>query len=196
MTIFDENNNQVRLVPYSEKRNDTALKKRYLKWLNDPEITISLASPNLLTTDKKISFIEESFERFTDENCKGYFIEFIPDNKFIGTAKLDSICYHNLSAWDGIMIGDKRYHRKGLAPQVYKILLAFAFLELKLNRISGGCNSKNIAMIKTFEKIGYTKEGTLRNADFINNEYSDHLYFGILRDEFLKKNKIKLKVDG
>ena len=85
-----------------------------------------------------------------------------------------------------------RHQGKGLASVVYRLLLAYAFSELKLKRISSGCNSNNIAMIKTFERIGYKEERRLRNADFINNEYSDHLYFGILKHEFIARNKVNL----
>ena len=162
--------------------------------MNDTSVTKSLASPALNSTDKDQDFIEQSFIRFTQPDCQGFFIQSLEDRTFIGTAKLDNISMHTGSAWDGIMIGDKSYQGKGLAPSVYRLLLGYAFSELQLRRISSGCNSKNIAMIKTFERIGYKQEGRLREADFIDNEYSDHLYFGIFKDEFLEENDVNLKI--
>ena len=195
MILYDKNDPRIELISYSEKRNDNNLKSQYLGWLNDPKITKSLASPSLLSTDKELDFIEESFDRFTKEDCIGFFVRFVPDDVFIGTAKLDTISQYTSSAWDGIMIGEKRYQGKGLAPLVYRVLLSYAFFELKLRRISTGCNAENIAMIKTFERIGYAAEGRFRNADFIDNKYSDHLYFGILEEEFRSNNKVDLSIN-
>ena len=93
------------------------------------------------------------------------------------------------------MIGDKSYHGKGLSSIVYRLLLAYAFSGLNLLKITGGCNSNNIPMIKTFKRLGYIQEGRLRNVDFINNEFSDHLYFGILKNEFFAKNRVSLIVN-
>lgn len=190
MIITNENEPLVKLVWFGLKREDQYVRDKYLGWLNDPLVTVLLASPNLDKANKDQNFIEESFIRFTQTNSIGFFIKYIPDDVYIGTAKLDSISTHTKSAWDGIMIGDRNYHGKGLATSVYKLMLNYAFCELQLLRINGGCNSKNIAMIKTFEKLGYKQEGRLRSADFINNEFSDHLYFGILKDEFINKNNL------
>lgn len=143
---------------------------------------------------KSEDFIEESFARFTRENCKGFFIWYVPDSVFIGTTKLDNISLDTRSAWDGIMIGDKRYQRRGLAQKVYRLLLSYAFQVINLNRINGGCNEKNIPMIRTFYRLGYSLEGRLREADLINGDFSDHLYFGILKREFLKTTQIKLEI--
>lgn len=191
MTIYDQNDPDVRLVSFDEKKYDWALRAAYLGWLNDPVVMRLIASPALLKP-KGPDFIDESFQRFTRPDCKGFFIWFEPDEAFIGTAKLDSISEHNRSAWDGIMIGNKRYHGRGLAAKVYRVLLAYAFEKLGLNRVSGGCNEKNIPMIRTFERIGYTSEGRLRQADCIDGIFYDHLYYGILNFEFINKHRIIL----
>tara|TARA_B100001142_G_scaffold35458_1_gene31255 strand:+ start:3373 stop:3966 length:594 start_codon:yes stop_codon:yes gene_type:complete len=192
MILSDKNRTDIKLISYSLKVNDQDLRDKYLSWMNDESVTSSLASPALNGKDKGPEFIEESFSRFTQPDCIGFFIKHLDDDKYIGTAKLDSISLHTATAWDGIMIGDKSYQGKGLAPMVYRLLLAYAFSSLQLRRISSGCNSNNIAMIKTFKRIGYKEEGRLRDADFINNEYSDHLYFGILKNEFIARNKVNL----
>tara|TARA_B110000008_G_scaffold222479_1_gene223072 strand:- start:31 stop:633 length:603 start_codon:yes stop_codon:yes gene_type:complete len=195
MILSNENEPCIDLEWFGLKREDSDVREKYRNWLNDPLITDSLASPDLNKANKNQDFIEESFNRFTQVNCIGFFIRYIPDNIYIGTAKVDNISFHNKSAWDGIMIGDRSYHGRGLASIVYKLLLAYAFSELNLLRISGGCNSNNIPMIKTFKRLGYMQEGRLRNADLINDKYSDHLYFGILKNEFFAKNKVNLIVN-
>jgi len=192
MILTETDNIDIQLVPYALKINDLELRDKYLTWMNDENVTSSLASPALEGSSKGLAFIEESFVRFTQPNCIGFFIKHTIDNVYIGTAKLDNISTHTGSAWDGIMIGDRKYQGKGLAHLVYRLLLAYAFSELDLKRISSGCNSNNIAMVKTFQRIGYKEEGRLRDADFINNKFSDHLYFGILKNEFIIQNNVNL----
>ena len=195
MKLRVESIDDIELISYTSERDNLSLKKLYLSWLNDTSVTESIASPEL-NSKKDMSFVEESFVRFSQKDCKGFFIYYVPEKVFIGTTKLDSISPHNLSAWDGIMIGNKFFQGRGIAPKVYKILLSFAFDNLKLRRISSGCNSNNIAMIKTFLHIGYTREGCLRKADNIGGAFSDHLYFGILREEFFKKNHLNLIIEN
>lgn len=189
--IYDQGCADIQLVPFALMRNDKTLRSAYLNWLNDPDVVRPIASPALLES-KDPEFVEQSFARFTRPDSLGFFIRHGADKVFIGTAKLDAISAHCRSAWDGIMIGDRRYQGRGLACSVYRVLLAFAFRELKLNRVSGGCNENNVPMVKTFHRLGYTLEGRLRLADCIEGQFSDHLYFGILREEFFAANTIRL----
>lgn len=191
--LFDRFNPEVQLVPFACMSGDYALRKLYLGWLNDTDVVRLIASPALLLPNKGVDFVNDSFLRFTQPDCQGFFIFYAPDNVFIGTTKLDSISTYTRSAWDGILIGDKRYYGRGLSSKVYRVLLAFGFEELGLNRVSGGCNEKNTAMVRTFSRLGYAPEGRLRQADCIDGELCDHLYFGIIRDEFYAANDINLE---
>ncbi len=192
MILAEKNKNSViELISYSVLHDDSMLIDKYHKWLEDIDVVRFIGSEQLLFPKQK-DFIAGSFKRFTGENAIGFFIRYVPNDVFIGTTKLDQISYFHRSAWDGIMIGEKEYWGKGLGFHVYRLLLAYAFQVLGLNRVTGGCNEHNIPMIKTFEKSGYVQEGKLRKKDFINGSYSDHLYFGILRNEFIERHDVKL----
>jgi len=160
--------------------------------LNDPKVVKRISSAALSRPRKGLDFVEESFLRFTRPEAQGFFIWHVPSETFIGTAKLDNISRFSRTAWDGIMIGDRSYQGRGFAKNIYRVILAYGFTYLDLFRISGGCNEHNFAMIKTFRRIGYRLEGRLRCADLILGKRSDHLYFGILKKEFEKKQKVQL----
>ena len=64
------------------------------------------------------------------------------------------------------------------------MLLKYAFEELKLRKITGGCNIKNIGMQRIFKNNGYTEEGRFRGVDWVEGKWSDHLYYGIYREEY------------
>ena len=63
----------IELIPYSLKKNDLNLKNQYMSWLNDKEVIRLIGSPEL-EEEKDLSFINESFLRFTSNSCRGYFI--------------------------------------------------------------------------------------------------------------------------
>lgn len=155
----------------------------YLAWLNDIEVVKSIGSPILLKS-KSLDFIDESYKRFTAGNCQGFFIK--ENGKFIGTAKIDKIDSYNNSAEIGIMIGDKSRWGKGVATEVYKILMDYAFNKLNLHRLWGGTSGKNIAMQKTFLKLGFKEEGILRDYSLIDGEYVDNHQYGILAKEYFQ----------
>ena len=58
-----------------------------------------------------------------------------------------------------------------------------------LRKIIGGCNENNLPMIKTFKSLGYQLEKRQRNVDFIDNQFSDHFYFRIFKEEFFNHYK-------
>lgn len=189
MILRNLNEPDVELHSFDLYRDDEILASRYLEWLDDLSITKLIASDELILP-KTFNFIDDSFKRFTGKTSIGFFVKYNPADKVVGTAKLDQISFLKRTAWDGIMIGEKDCYGKGVGYKAYKLLLKYGFSILGLNKITGGCNELNAPMIRIFEKIGYIQEGCLRKADYINGEYSDHLLFGILRQEFLKKNDV------
>ena len=189
--LSDSSIPEIKLLPFNNKKNDEKLKLQYLSWLNNQNVVKLIGSEALLNENKKISFIEDSFIRFSQINCRGFFIKYQPKDIFIGTVKLDQISTFTKSAMDGIMIGEPDFWGLGISRKAYTILLKHAFYDLKLNKVYGGCNENNIPMIKTYQKLGYTLEGRFRKSDFIEKTFSDHLYFGILKDEFTVVNSKK-----
>ena len=183
-TIQYQGITEILLRSFKSQENNEQLKLKYLSWLNDRENTRLIGSKILHETIHDIKYIEESFKRFTSKTCHGFFIYNKDAGEYIGTAKLDKINTESMTAEDGIMIGERRFQGKGYGYQTYDLILKYAFDELKLRKVTGGCNIKNLGMRKIFEGNGYTEEGRFRGVDWIEGEWSDHLYFGIYREEY------------
>ena len=177
--------NKLYLIPYPACFDNFPLRCQYLSWLNDIDNLRLIASPALLTQNKPVSFVEESFTRFSKPASTGFFIYYRPNNTFIGTTKLDSYDHNTNSAFDGILIGDRNYHGKGLSKLTYTILLSFAFNHLKLSQVNGGCNDHNYAMKRTYQSLGYSETRRTSNTDCIDGRLTDHIYYSITRDQFL-----------
>jgi len=189
LTGYSEFTNDIVLVSYKDLENDFDLRKKYLHWLNDFEVVASIISPELMKI-KDMSFIDESFRRFTKENAQGFFIKHVPSNDYVGTIKLDKINRNNMNAEIGLMIGEKRLWGQKIGAKAVLILLKYAFEVLNLHKVIGGTEEHNIAMQKLFLRSGFKQEGRLRQENNINGIFSDGFYYGILKNEYLGKESV------
>jgi ribosomal-protein-alanine N-acetyltransferase len=63
-------------------------------------------------------------------------------------------------------------------------LLAFAFEELGLHRIEADVDPRNTASLQSVERLGFQREGYLRERWQVNGEIQDTVFFGLLRGEW------------
>jgi ribosomal-protein-alanine N-acetyltransferase len=105
------------------------------------------------------------------------------DDRFIGTATLHSlnqeqgraeIGYSLATAWQG----------RGLAAEALRLLLAHAFGPLGLRRVEADVDPRNAASCRLLERIGFRREGLLRERWRVNGETCDSALFGLLAHEF------------
>ena len=72
----------------------------------------------------------------------------------------------------------------GYATEAARVLLRWAFDTLDLNRVQAEADTRNIASARVLEKLGFVREGTLREDFVVNGEVSDSWVFGLLRREW------------
>ncbi|WP_020060387.1 GNAT family N-acetyltransferase [Bacillus sp. 123MFChir2] len=73
---------------------------------------------------------------------------------------------------------------KGYGTEAIKIVQSFVFKQLKLNRLQLEVFSHNSRGIRAYEKVGFVKEGTLRQSLYYNNAYSDEIIMAILKSDY------------
>lgn len=100
-------------------------------------------------------------------------------NKIIGACDLYSI-EKNHKAKIRFWIGTD-FQGKGIASRAAKLILEYAFKELKLVRIEARALTENIGSWKTLEKIGFEREGTVRKANKKGDEYIDDYIYSVVR---------------
>ncbi|WP_217170550.1 GNAT family N-acetyltransferase [Streptomyces sp. AC512_CC834] len=72
----------------------------------------------------------------------------------------------------------------GYATEAAHALLRWAFDTLDLNRVQSEADTRNAASARVLEKIGFVREGTLREDCVVNGEVSDSWVFGLIRREW------------
>lgn len=79
----------------------------------------------------------------------------------------------------GYWLGEKNTG-KGYMEESIKAIIPYIYEQLKIHRIQAFTLEDNIASRKLIEKVNFTKEGTLREAMKINNEWKDHVIYSLL----------------
>jgi [ribosomal protein S5]-alanine N-acetyltransferase len=68
----------------------------------------------------------------------------------------------------------------GYMSEALSSLLEFGFGELTLNRVEADVDPRNVASARTLERLGFKKEGHLRERWIVAGEVSDSSLYGLL----------------
>ena len=72
----------------------------------------------------------------------------------------------------------------GYATESARALLGWAYDTLDLNRVQAEVDTRNPASARVLEKLGFTREGTLREDCIVDGVVSDSWVYGLLRREW------------
>ncbi|MBR5236027.1 MAG: GNAT family N-acetyltransferase [Clostridia bacterium] len=103
----------------------------------------------------------------------------------VGLIGLLNIDKQNQKAEFYISMGRDDFKRKGIATLSTKLLLSYAFEDLKLNKIYLNVDEENIAACNLYEKIGFTLEGRFIQDMFHRGKLINRLRYAILREEWV-----------
>jgi len=105
------------------------------------------------------------------------------DSAFIGWCAVSRWNPDYRSASLGYCLTDVAWGH-GYATEAARALLQWAFDSLDLNRVQAETDTRNVASARVLEKLGFIREGTLREDCIVNGEVSDSWVFGLLRREW------------
>ncbi|KYH35470.1 spermidine N(1)-acetyltransferase [Clostridium tepidiprofundi DSM 19306] len=166
------------------RKEDAKLAHQYI---NDFELRKFLTPgiPYPLTLEEEQNWVDSQSK--SDKNTFSFAIESIKDSKYIGGCGINNIDWKNSIATVGIFIGNKNYLGKGFGTDAMNLLLEFIFCEMNIHKVKLHVYSFNKRAIRSYEKCGFVKEGTLRQELFREGKYHDEYIMGILREEFFKQ---------
>ena len=128
------------------------------------------------------------FSMYNPNSYIRWAVESRETGEFIGTAG-----FHKLSseARRGEIGGEllKKSWGAGIGKEALFGLTQFAFLNLGLNRITAMISPKNLAAQKIVEKMGYLREGRLRDWEYWDGSYTDMDVFSLLARDWQTKIK-------
>jgi len=109
-------------------------------------------------------------------------IDRVSDGAFIGWCGLTRWNPDYRSASLGYCLDDAAWGH-GYATEAARALLQWGFDTMDLNRVQAETDTRNVASARVLEKIGFVREGTLREDCVVNGEVSDSWVYGLIRRE-------------
>lgn len=165
---------RVRLVPPERALH---LDNAY-RWLNDPEVTATLAS-NFGVTRLMESDYFDRIERSRTTDLVWAILD--EAGRHVGFTSLSGLGTPERCASGGLFLGAREAWGRGYATEAVRVRNRFAFEEAGLHRVEG--HTIHPAMVRVYEKCGYVREGTLRRKLWRGGRWHDAALFAILDDE-------------
>ena len=163
------------------KEIDSSDLPKMLVWRNKKENTKWFFNQDEITNEKQ----EEWYNLYLEDKSDNMFIIETKDGIPIGTIGIKNIDKQNKQAELGrMLIGEKEYLDKGYAVEATKTLVKYCFEKMNLNRIYLEVFEHNVKAINMYKKVGFKKEGSLRQAIFANAKWFNITLMSILKNEF------------
>lgn len=152
-----------------------------VEWINDSKIQDTLNYDVPTSISKTTAW----FNKTLLDNSRREFSIFAKDaNQYIGFCGLFNIKTPVMKAELHCVIGDKEYHSGGYGTDAYRVLTNYGFEELGLNRIYGYQLEHNVGAHKVIEKLGWQREGLLRQNTYSHGEIKDQYIVSIIRQDW------------
>lgn len=153
-----------------------------MEWRNHPKINQYMFSQHLITEEEHRNWFDSSL----NNALRKLFIY------QAGDAKLGFVQFQQRAAGSGVLEWGFYISpdaEKGTGSRMASLALAQAFNDLDAMKVYGEVLSFNMSSIKLHERLGFKREGILRQQHLLNETYYDIHCYGLLRSEWLENNK-------
>ena len=149
---------------------DRAYLREWLPWVDATELI-----------DDTLSFIRASREQFASN--KGFAAGIWSEQRFcgvIGTHQLDLL---NRKGEIGYWLG-RSFQGRGIMTEACRAVVTHLLGEMDLNRVSIHCARENEKSCAVAQRLGFTEEGTAREAQFLHGHFHDLRRFSMLKKDW------------
>jgi diamine N-acetyltransferase len=174
---------------YGEKIRLRAVQRedlpRYVEWFADSGVSENLSNQMPMSLAQEEIWYEENLKQPVEQQALAVDAKSGRGKwEHIGGAGFHMIDKRNRLAECGLFIGQRKYWHKGYGRDILLTLLRYGFNTLNLNRVQLRVMEFNERAIHLYEKIGFVREGSLREAHFYQGRYWDMHLYAILRREW------------
>ncbi len=135
----------------------------------------------------------EDFENYT-QRCRQRYDEklevplaIVVNGEVAGRIGLNHFDINNAAAI-GYWLG-KGFEGKGIITKACQAIIGYGFTQRNLNRIEIKCATGNVRSQAVAERLGFTKEGLLRQAELLKTGYVDLYIYSLLKQEWKADSK-------
>jgi len=148
----------------------------------DPKVAEYWSSPAMEDLAEAVALIDEVQRCFDARLLFQWGLCLRETDELIGTCTLCKLDHPNRHAELGFAL-NRKYWGQGLAMEAVALLVDFAFEKLDLHRLEADVDPNNAASLALLEKLGFQREGYLRERWHIHGGVHDAVLLGLLRHE-------------
>lgn len=133
------------------------------------------------STDEAEKLINNLNKSYNENKVIRWGIVLKEENILIGTCGFHSWNKSNSRVEIGYELS-RNYWNKGYATEVISSIIDYGFNELNLHRIQALVNPENKTSHHLLLKLGFEKEGTLKDYGYLNEKYYDLIMYSLIKD--------------
>lgn len=157
----------------------------HYKWNNDEELNYY---------DSEYPHQHESFESFLkrvksvvderNQTAELFEIHLEENDALIGIVDIHAIDEYNQRCFVNCTIGDRNYAGEGYDLEALKIILSHCFNKKDMHKVGATAFDFNTSWINLLGKLGFQKEGELREHVLKKGSFRNKLIFSLLKEEY------------
>jgi len=152
----------------------------------DPEVVRYWSAPPLPDDAAALELVREIQALFKQRLLFQWGIARKGDDRLLGSATLWRWDRLHRRAEVGFALGRESWGQ-GYMAEALRTLFSYAFGELGLHRIEADADPRNQRSLAVLERLGFRREGYLRERFHVAGEIQDSLVLGLLRSEWDKR---------
>lgn len=150
---------------------------------SDPEVTRYWSFPAWTRIEQAHTYLVQR-QSFEVPAVLAWAVAERDSDRLIGTTTLFSLNGPQRRAEVGYSLA-RASQGRGYAAEMLRGAIGHAFDELALERIEADVDPRNTASWTLLEKLGFRREGLLRNRWRVDGEICDSFIYGLLKPEFV-----------
>lgn len=183
------------LLPDSDRLPTIEATRVSLRWLededvpalfeifSDPEVMRYWSSLPMREMEEVRELLDEIRGGFRARSLLEWGVARRGDDRVIGTCTLSHCDADNRRAEVGYALGRGHWGR-GYMHEALTALVGYAFGTLGLHRLEADVDPRNAASIRSLERLGFRREGYLRERWIVGGKICDTVLFGLLCHEW------------
>ncbi|MBC8029660.1 MAG: GNAT family N-acetyltransferase [Pyrinomonadaceae bacterium] len=157
----------------------------FFKIFSDPEVMRYWSTPPIPNRDAASKLIGEIHAGFERRESLKWGIALRTDDSLIGSVTLFHPDFTHRRAEIGYALG-RGHWGQGYMQETLKAVLTYAFDVLNFHRLEADVDPRNAASVRTLERLGFQREGYLRERWHVNGEIQDAFFYGLIRPDWDK----------
>ena len=150
---------------------------------SDPEVTRYWSSAAFANREAAVTMQRKIAEDNLKDSVWKWGLALRDTNKLIGTVTLFNLSLSNGRAEIGYAMA-RAYWGKGYMNEALKAMIVHAFDVVKLRRLEADVDPRNTGSVRTLERLGFQREGFLRERWHVEGEIQDAFFYGLLKREW------------